>query len=147
VWQTNYWTSNAAYPDQMQNPYDDPMSWTSGYSTPKGQKRPWGNGDGRFIYPPAITADNKPIINGPVESIRWEMLRDGIEDYEYFTILKKLLKERGDRLTPEKRNRYKKLLEVPGDVSKSIDDFTKSPRPIETHREKLAHAIEHLSKL
>ncbi|MDX1777137.1 MAG: hypothetical protein R3297_11190, partial [Desulfobulbales bacterium] len=43
-----------------QNPYADPMGWTSGFSTPKGAKRPWGNGDGRFIYPPESTADAHP---------------------------------------------------------------------------------------
>ncbi|MCP4641325.1 MAG: DUF4091 domain-containing protein, partial [bacterium] len=51
IWQSNYWTSNAAYPDGLQNPYEDPMSWVSGYSTPGGKRKPWGNGDGRFIYP------------------------------------------------------------------------------------------------
>ena len=31
VWETNYWTSSAAYPDREhpQNPYEDPMGWTS----------------------------------------------------------------------------------------------------------------------
>ena len=94
VWETNYWTSPAAYPDRghPQNPYEDPMGWQSGYSTPDGQKRPWGNGDGRFVYPPLAAADahpDQPIVEGPVDSIRWEMLRDGIEDYEYLAILKR----------------------------------------------------------
>jgi len=146
VWQSNYWTSSAAYPDEMQNAYAAPMSWTSGYSTPKGKKRPWGNGDGRFIYPPEFTADDKPIIKGPVESIRWEMLRDGIEDYEYFVMLKKLLAEHGDKLTNEKRKVYEGLLTVPAEVSSSIASFTKDPQPIETHRDKLARAIEDLSR-
>ena len=58
VWDTNYWTSSAAYPDPAhpQNPYDDPMGWVSGYSTPDGSKQPWGNGDGRFLYPPEAAA-------------------------------------------------------------------------------------------
>jgi hypothetical protein len=36
------------------------MSWVSGYSTPEGKKEPWGNGDGRFIYPTEAAADAKP---------------------------------------------------------------------------------------
>ena len=80
-----------------QNPYEDPMGWRSGYSTPKGEKRPWGNGDGRFVYPPEAAADahpSGPVLDGPVDSIRWEMLRDGIEDYEYLVILRGLLKDK-----------------------------------------------------
>jgi len=105
VWKTNYWTSTAAYPDPAnpQNPYEDPMGWVSGYSTAKGNKRPWGNGDGRFIYPPVAAADahpEKPVLDGPVDSIRWEMLRDGIEDYEYLAILKRLIEQKADRLCP-----------------------------------------------
>ena len=74
------------------------MGWTSGYSTPDGQKRAWGNGDGRFVYPPVEAADGnpgRPILEGPVDSIRWEMLRDGIEDYEYLAILKHLIADEG----------------------------------------------------
>ena len=68
VWQLNYWTSSAAYPDRArpQNPYEDPMSWTSGYSTPAGKRLPWGNGDGRFIYPRVAAADGealRPVVN------------------------------------------------------------------------------------
>ncbi len=108
VWQTNYWTSDAAYPNSLQNPYKDPMGWTSGYSTPKGTKRPWGNGDGRFIYPPEAAAAGSPpapVLAGPVDSIRWEMLRDGIEDYEYFVMLQRLIAEKGASLTAAEREK------------------------------------------
>ena len=40
-----------------------------------------------------------PWSRGPVDSIRWEMLRDGLEDYEYFVILRRLLSEKGARLS------------------------------------------------
>ena len=150
VWQTNYWTSSAAYPDQPQNPYDDPMGWTSGYSTPKGQKRPWGNGDGRFIYPPPSAADAHPagpVLDGPVDSIRWEMLRDGIEDYEYLIILEKLLNVKKEKLTTQQHQKYSALLEVPEAITKDMTNFTKDPTPIEAHRDMIAQAIAKLSKL
>ena len=149
VWETNYWSSGAAYPDSLQNPYEDPMGWVSGYSTPKGTKRAWGNGDGRFIYPPEAAADGNPaapVLDGPVDSIRWEMLRDGIEDYEYFAILKRLLKTKGDRLPKRKRQAYTALLTVPGAVTVTRTDFTTDPAPVEAHRRKLAEAIEELAK-
>ncbi len=152
VWETNYWTSGAAYPDRAhpQNPYEDPMGWTSGYSTPEGQKRPWGNGDGRFVYPPVEAADGnpgRPILEGPVDSIRWEMLRDGIEDYEYFVILKGLIAAKGDKLDATQKAPYNALLEVPAEVTKDMTTFTRDPTPIEQHRDRVAKAISTLSRL
>ena len=151
VWQTNYWTSSAAYPeaDRPQNPYRDPMGWVSGYSTPAGTRRPWGNGDGRFIYPPEAAADARstaPVLEGPVDSIRWEMLRDGLEDYEYFAILRRLLEERGERLDPETRRRAAALLEVPRGVSESMTRFTLDPAPLEAHRRLLGQAITDIQR-
>jgi hypothetical protein len=150
VWQTNYWTSSAAYPDQPQNPYEDPMGWTSGYSTPKGQKRPWGNGDGRFIYPPLAAANAnppKPVLEGPVDSIRWEMLRDGIEDYEYHVILKRLLNDKKEKLTAKQFQKHVSLLNVPEEITKDMTNFTKDPAPIEKQRSQIAQAIAKLNKM
>jgi len=152
VWQTNYWTSSTAYPDpeHPQNPYEDPMGWRSGYSTPKGEKRPWGNGDGRFIYPPEAAADAhpvEPVLDGPVESIRWEMLRDGIEDYEYLAILQGLLKAKKDKLTAQQYQKFTALLEVPESITKDMTTFTKDPAPIEARRAQIARAIAKLNGL
>jgi len=150
VWQTNYWTSSAAYPNQPQNPYEDPMGWRSGYSTPAGEKRPWGNGDGRFIYPPLAAADanpSGPVLAGPVDSIRWEMLRDGIEDYEYFVLLRDLIDAKGNRLSAARRAEYAALLEVPSEVTETTTAFTKDPAPLERHRDRVARAISVLSEV
>ena len=148
VWQSNYWTSSAAYPDEPQNPYEDPMGWTSGYSTPKGEKRAWGNGDGRFIYPPLAAANGQPtapVLDPPVPSIRLAMLRDGVEDYEYHALLARLLEAHADALTEAERAQYAALLEVPDAVTTSMTEFTRSPEPIEARRAELAAAIERLS--
>ncbi|MBN2130768.1 MAG: DUF4091 domain-containing protein [Sedimentisphaerales bacterium] len=152
VWQSNYWTSPTAFPDPAhpQNPYEDPMGWRTGYSTPKGEKRPWGNGDGRFIYPPLAAADgrpDRPVLEGPVDSIRWEMLRDGIEDYEYMVMLQRLLKSKAAGLSDAERKKYQRLLEVPADVTKDMTTFTKDPAPLETHRDRVARAVEALVAL
>jgi hypothetical protein len=74
-----------------------------------------------------------PNFDDPVASIRAEMLRDGIEDYEYFTMLKNL--DPGNS-----------LLKVPPTVSKALDDFSKSPVGIVAHRELLAREIERILK-
>jgi hypothetical protein len=152
VWDTNYWTSSAAYPDpaRPQNPYEDPMGWTSGYSTPAGERRPWGNGDGRFIYPPEAAADGnppQPVLEGPVDSIRWEMLRDGIEDYEYLAMLKRLIAEKRHRLTAVQVREFESLLDVPESITKSLTQFTVDPAPIEARRDEIARAIERLGRL
>jgi hypothetical protein len=150
IWQTNYWTSGAAYPDSLQNPYEDPMGWVSGYSTAAGNKLPWGNGDGRFVYPPEAAAEGnppEPIIDGPVDSIRWEMLRDGIEDYEYLAILKKLIDQKRAKLSASQRKDFSALLEVPESITKDMTHFTKDPAPIEKQRQKIAQAIEKLNRL
>jgi len=145
IWQSNYWHSGAAYTETKQNPYLDPMSWVSKHSAPEGTRRPWGNGDGRFIYPPleSFTGSSTPIIRGPIDSQRWEMLRDGIEDYEYFTILSELLKNRTD-LSSAERTRYTSLLKVPERISASLKQFNHDPRPMRQHRHALARAIESL---
>ena len=138
IWTSNLWTSKSAYPDPKhpQNPYVDAQSWNPSAA-------PWGNGDGRIFYPPeSVFVDIAqkrtalrpgPNFDDPVGSIRGEMLRDGIEDYEYFAILKKL--------DPENP-----LLKVPADVSKALDDFSKSPAGIEKHRTLLAREIERLTQ-
>lgn len=150
VWATNYWTSPAAYPDKdhPQNPYEDPMGWVSGYDTPAGTRRSWGNGDGRFVYPPEEAADGhpaQPVIAGPVDSIRFEMLRDGIEDYEYLVMLKRLLAERGQTLPADRRAKLEALLTVPPDITTDAVTFTKDPRPVLSRRAAVAAALETLT--
>ncbi|MDQ1256285.1 MAG: hypothetical protein QG656_881, partial [Candidatus Hydrogenedentes bacterium] len=98
IWASNLWTTDTAYPDAPQNPYEDAMSWMTGYGTKPGDKKPWGNGDGRFLYPPEAAATpvtGAPCLDTPVDTIRIEMLRDGIEDYEYLALLKRLIEQHG----------------------------------------------------
>lgn len=151
IWSTNYWTSDAAYPDKPQNPYEDPMGYVSGYSTPKGVKLYWGNGDGRFLYPPLAAAvpgkSPGPVLEPPVSSIRWEMLREGVEDYEYLVMLRDLVDRHRKQLSPELLRQYESLLEVPPEITKDMTHFTTDPRPIDQRRAKIAQAIEGLGKM
>ena len=104
-------------------------------------------GSDELVYPPEAAADGTQkefIADDPVSCIRLEMFRDGMEDYEYFVILKKLLAAKGDTLLPHKRAEYEALLKVPADVSASLTKFTTSPELLEWHRAKLAKAIAEL---
>lgn len=151
VWQSNYWTSSAAFPDEAQNPYEDPMGYVSGYSTPRGVRRYWGNGDGRFIYPPLAAAvpgksGSEPVIAPPVSSIRWETIREGVEDYEYLYLLRELIDKNRDRLSVDQLRPYQALLEVPSAITTDMTTFTTDPTPIYDHRRAIAEAIEALVK-
>ena len=149
VWTSNYWTSSAAFPPpQVENPWEDPMSYVSGYSYQPGQIGYWGNGDGRFLYPPNrdIKADRRKHLGGPVNSIRWEMLREGIEDYETFWLLDRLIAEarksgRAAALLPE----AERLALVPDEVIKDGQTYSKDPQPLLSHRRKVAEMVERLA--
>ena len=76
-----------------------------------------------LFYPPKYTKC------APVGSIRLEMLRDGIEDFEYLAMLKR-------------RNAKSGLLEVPESISRTLSDFSESPKPIEKRRREIARTLE-----
>ena len=75
------------------------------------------------------------------------MLRDGIEDYEYLSILKTLIDKHAAQLTAQQRRRYAALLEVPANISSDMTHFTQDPAPIEAQRHRVAQAIMALKKL
>ena len=136
IWETVYWSSPTIYRGMLQNPYEDAASWSDMGTGPKSFRYNWGNGDGRFLYPPRAcfrAEDEKPVMEPPNGSMRLEILRDGIEDYEYFTML--------ERLDPGNA-----LLTVPQDVSKSLKSFTFRPEPIKAHRRRVAKEIERLKR-
>jgi hypothetical protein len=149
VWESNYWTSSNAYPDRPQNPYADPMGYVSSESLPRGTRQYWGNGDGRFVYPPLSAAvpgasGTGPVIEPPVSSIRWEMLREGIEDYEYLYLLRERLAARRGMLSPQRAGQLESLLEVPVAITSSMTTSTTDPAPIYERRAAVARAIEEL---
>jgi hypothetical protein len=146
VWRANYWNSPTVFPREMvQNPWEDPMSYTVGYGTPYGQVNDWGNGDGRFLYPPNRdpNGEKNKYLSGPINSVRWEILREGIEDYEYF----RLLEEAVRKAPPDKKELAEKgrsLLRIPESVFTSGREYTKDPKVIFEYRQRLAELLETL---
>ena len=137
VWALEWWTGRTAYPDpeHPQDPWIDPVGWGKSY-TPGVKRSTWCNGEGRYMYPPLAARNGRQkgtVLEGPVTCYRMELLRDGIEDYEYFAMLKRL-----DPKNP--------LLAVPKAVYTDLDAYSADPSHMETHREKLARAIEQLSE-
>lgn len=149
IWESTWWTSPEAYPDTLQNPYTDSMSYVSGYGTAVGDKQRWNAGDGRFIYPPesATGTQSEAILDGPVSSIRWEALRDGLEDYEYLAMLRNLIQQKKTKIKTYNLRMYEALLKVPKSIATSLQSYTQTPAPILERRNKIAKAIEELSRL
>jgi len=150
IWATLYWTSPLVYPaPKLQDPWADPMSWVSGYGRPVGHKSPWGNGDGRFLYPPRRdpSKERTPCLDEPINSLRWENLRDGMEDYEYLWLLQQAIQRlQSAKGQSELVKQATGLLKVPADVSEDLTHFTTDPRPILEHRDRVAKMIERLDK-
>jgi len=127
-WDTCYW---------QDNPWQKPMS------QPDHRKWNWGNGDGHLLYPATRTPSKTFIAKGPVDSIRWETIRDGIEDWDYFRILK----DRIDAAPASKRNstEYKPAQDALARVNgciRSFTDYCKDPAEAESIRFAVAKAIE-----
>lgn len=140
--QAMHWNSVNVYPDSRrpQNPYVDAMSWSRDKGTGL------GNGAGRLVYPPEscfgrsssgeFTGElqtDGPVFDAPVGCIRLDMIRDGIEDYEYFVRLKSL--DPGNE-----------LLKVPSEVYVTSVRKPDESNPLELHRFRMAREIERLEK-
>ena len=139
IWNTDWWTSPSQFADSPQNPWEDPMSYS--YPAPG----PWGNGDGRFFYPPNGPNDDPTTehTSGPVDSLRWEILGEGVQDWEYFNLLAGLVRKaesRGDH-SPVLFH-AKELLTIPDSICRDMTHYTTDPQPLYRYREKVARAIE-----
>ena len=149
VWSINYWTSPCAFPPpKIQNPWEDPMAYVSGYGRPAGYVGYWGNGAGHFLYPPNrdVAKDKREYLTGPVSSIRWEMLREGLEDYEYFWLLRAAVANaRAAKAPATALAEAEKLLQIPRSIVEDLTLFTRDPQPLYAHRRAIAEAIERLA--
>ena len=128
-------TARCAYPaPKLQDPWADPMSCVSGYGSRPGHVGSWGNGDGRFLYPPpprSRTPQPTPCLDGPINSIRWENLRDGMEDYEYFWLLDQAVKraDHAGQRSPSWSTKPARCCNVPPGDLEGPDAFHHRPAP------------------
>ena len=124
------------------------MGYVDGYGYQPGQVATWGNGDGRLLYTPNqdVNRDKKPYLEGPVNSIRWEMLREGIEDYEYFKLLESgIAKAKRAGKSAALIAQAEKLLVVPESITTDLTHYTKDPQLLLARRSQIAEMIEKLS--
>jgi hypothetical protein len=119
--------------------------WTQ--VTVTNQYGPTGNGDGRLVYPPVREPPVNPVVAGPIDSIRWELVREGLEDREYFWLLRELGRRCALRWGPDhpavlaaEMVRTQALAVAPA-LTNALGD----PRQVYQARRALASAIENLS--
>ena len=124
-WATNFW-------NQTPDPWLDPVTYISGFECSNGYVL---NGEGSLIYPGdhTKTYTGQPNINGPVSSIRFELLRKGIEDYEYLW----MLKDKGDSDFAEKQVHNMVI---------DVSTFSRNLEELYLTRKALARRLEELSK-
>lgn len=124
-WGMNWWS-------QTSNPWLNANTFHSGFLCSDG----WIlNGEGSLMYPGdhVQSFTGQPNVDGPVSSIRYELLREGIEDYVYLN----MLKEAGD-------DNYLK-----DQVDKLVIDvkaFSRDVNQLYKVRESIAKRLEELSK-
>jgi len=134
---TNQWKKNDK-PVGM-GPYTT-WSFASGKGT--NPREGYANGDGiLFAAGP----------NGPMSTIRFENIRDGLEDYEYLYYLAELVEAVEKQPATAQRldflERARALLAVPDQVVTSSSRYTCDPQELYALRTRLADAIEEGSRL
>jgi hypothetical protein len=85
--------------------------------------------------------DTYPHSDGleQIPSIRWEMIRHGLQDYEYLWMLQDLVQRRGPAAAS-----YRHLLEVPRELAVDALTYAAGPGPLLQRRHQIARAIEAL---
>ena len=141
-WATTYWRGKNR---EIRNPWASAMAFSPSGGT-------WGNGDGMLLYPACREPSGTPVLEGPVPSLRIEMLREGLEDREYFWLLKEgvagLTAAAANATGPARDEceqilaRAREALEAPGRLAQSLTDYTKDPADVYRERAQLADAIE-----
>ena len=114
----HYWSVNGL--GEGVNPYESQLDITP------------VNGDGQLVYPGA---------SGPVNSIRWEVVRDGIEDYDYLALFKiayNALAKRGGNDALLKRAMEARDLQQ---LVPNLTGFSHDPQVLLQRRQAIAHAI------
>jgi hypothetical protein len=114
-WCVNFWNGD---------PWENPANYTEDQ-----------NGNGALYYPGP---------QGPIPSIRMEVLRDGMEDYEYLHVLRERLEaaQQQGPVDPALVARAQQLLAVDDALVESLRSFSKDPALLQAQRQAIAELIE-----
>lgn len=144
-WSVNYWSNDlqCRHPQEQrealycQDPWQDPQSYGPG-------DRRYGNGEGRLYYPPRGWQDaGGPILEEPVPSIRLELIREGLEDYEYFWLLQQFKNELDQKIPGHALvQQAEQYLQIPESLLRSLSDYSGSAVDYLEYRLEVARLIE-----
>jgi len=111
-WQITYW---------QDNPWTNTLTY------------PGGNGDGSLVYPGE---------GGPVDSIRWELCRDGTEDYDMLLMLREAIisaRARNINIDPDPYLKF-------DDLTSDWTTYSEDPAVLEAQRSKVGDFLEELTR-
>ena len=120
----HYWCVNAY--GEGQDPWTDQLDITP------------ANGNGSLVYPGP---------EGPVSSIRWETIRDGIEDYDYLALLSERMRElkaKGGHSGLAERAEAAANLQA---LVPDLVTFTRESAVLEAKRKEIGETIEALGRV
>lgn len=135
-WGLNWWANNCPreFPVEEEEVWPNSV-WNAATFVWNGFAH---NGDGYFIYP--------GIGGRPIPSIRLEIVRDGLEDYEYFCILKEIVEKAKTKNISDKRlvADAESMLVIDDDVVKSTTAYTLESNRLQNERIRMGEIIEKL---
>jgi hypothetical protein len=127
-WGLNHWGWHPPfYREEVYNPYDN----TTGGSLQAG--------DSYVLYPPRMPSQS----HEPVNSIRWEIVRKAMEDYEYLYLLReRVAAGKGNSLDVERGAAL--LRELEEEVVPTMAEHTRDARYLANFRRRVGEAIARL---
>lgn len=145
----NYWVDYPALDCRVlwwmswKHNLDGILYWSINYRSERAWETaglyPGANGDGHLVYPGSD--------GGVVDSIRWEAIRDGAEDYEYLWLLRegvRLAEERG--VAADLLPRARALLAIDDTVVRSFKDYNPDPSRLLAKRDEMGAVLEALCR-
>ena len=117
-----YWTSN--YWREVKDPWTDAAGWKRSFCNAP------ASGEGSLIYPGHLVKKftGQDNVDGPVNSIRLALLREGMEELELLGVLREL---GGDEVADE----------IVESICRDIRDFSRDPNAIDAARRRVIEEI------
>lgn len=96
------------------------------------------NGDGYFLYPGP---------DGPLTSLRFEIMRDGVEDYDCLRMLQDLLGAKGKKAPADLHRRAQRALAMTPDLYKTMSSYPTDAGAMVQRRREINELIVQFGKL